>query len=239
MTGAATRLFRRGASLGRNACRLVGAGTVVLMLFAAGQTARGSQVIDQSYLPFHPSSGFDEVYSLTPLGPVSNLPLGQQFVPTLTSMNFLDLWIEDAASDDPATATIQVNIRATSISGTILGTATAVAPAEINLSGGTTLTEFDFSSPISLTRGATYVIQAAEINATTENRSFGWVGGPLGNSTYAPGEAYINGTLQPTFDFAFEEGTQSVPAPSSWLMAAMAVIASAGCVLKRRRAALS
>jgi hypothetical protein len=237
MTGAATRLFRRRVSLARNGCRLIGAGTVVLMLFATGQSARGSQIVDQSYLPFHPSSGFDEVVGLSPLNP-TNLPLGQQFVPTLTSMNFLDLWIEDAASNDPATATIQVNIRATSISGTILGTSTAVAPAEINLSGGTTLTEFDFSSPISLTPGATYVIQAAEINAINDNRSFGWVGGPPGSSTYAPGEAYINGTLQPTFDFAFEEGVESVPEPSSWLMAAMAVIACVGFVLKRRRVAL-
>jgi hypothetical protein len=234
MTGAATRLFRRGASLARNTCRLIGVGTVVLVLFAAGQTAHGSQIVDQSYLPFHPSSGFDEVYSVSPRNP-TNLPLGQQFVPTLTSLNFLDLWIEDAASDDPATATIQVNIRAASISGTILGTSTAVAPAEINLGGGTTLTEFDFSSPISLTPGLTYVIQTAELDATVDNQSFGWVGGPLGNSTYAPGEAYINGTLQPTFDFAFEEGIQSVPEPSSWLMAAMAAIACAGFVLTRRR----
>ena len=236
MTGSATRLFRRGASLGRNACRLIGAGTIVLMLLAAGQTACGSQIVDQSYLPFHPSSGFDEFYSVSPLGPF--LPLGQQFVPTLTSMNFLDLWIEDAASDDPATATIQVNIRATSISGTILGTSTVVVPAEINLSGGTTLTEFDFSSPISLTPGATYVIQTAELSPTVNNESFGWAGGPLGNSTYAPGEAYINGTLQPTFDFAFEEGIESVPEPSSWLIAATAVIASAGIASTRRRVAL-
>jgi hypothetical protein len=238
MTGAATRLFCRGVSLARNACRLVGAGAVVLVLFAAGQTARGGQIVDQSYLPFHPTSGFDEVYSLTTLNG-GNLPLGQQFVPTLTSMNFLKLWLEDAASNDPATATVQVNIRAGSISGTVLGTSTVVVPAEINLSGGTTLTEFDFSSPISLTPGSTYVIQAAEVNGTVDNASFGWVGGPLGNSTYAPGEAYIHGTLQPTFDFAFEEGVQSVPEPSTWLMAATAAIASAICVLTRRRVVLS
>lgn len=237
MTGAATRQFRRGANFAWNACRWIGVWVVVLVLFAAGQSARGSQIVDQSYLPFHPNSGFDEVYSLTTLGPVSNLPLGQQFVPTLSSLNFLKLWIEDAASDDPATASVQVNIRAGSISGTILGSSTVVVPAEINLSGGTMLTEFDFSSPISLTPGATYVIQAAEINANVNNASFGWVGGPLGNSTYAPGEAYINGTLQPTFDFAFEEGVAPVPEPSTWLMAATAM-AFAGFAATRRRAVL-
>jgi hypothetical protein len=131
-----------------------------------------------------------------------------------------------------------VNIRAASISGTILGTSTAVAPAEINLGGGTTLTEFDFSSPISLTPGLTYVIQTAELEPTVSNESFGWVGGPLTDSTYAPGEAYVDGTLRPTFDFAFEEGIQSVPEPATWLMAAMAAIPCAGFVLKHRHAAL-
>jgi hypothetical protein len=237
MTGAATRLFCQCANRFRIRCSAAGA-VVVGLLLCAAQSASASPIVDQSYLPFN-SAG--EAYNLWSND--GNLPLGQQFVPTLPSLSFVNLWLEDAATGTNGSGTIQVEIRSGSISGTILGTATAVVPPGRNTGGGNTLTQFNFSSPISLTPGATYVIDAAQIAPITitppneSNINFLWIGGPTNNSTYAPGEAYIKGTLQPTFDFAFDEGVLSLPEPATCVLAATSLLVCAGFQLRRRRAA--
>src|SRR5579872_7346197 len=88
---------------------MVGGGLALVLLLAVTASVRGSQVVDQSYLPFHPPSGFDQAYNLW--SGTGNPPMGQQFVPTLNSLNFVDLWLQDASSNSTGNATVQVNIR--------------------------------------------------------------------------------------------------------------------------------
>jgi hypothetical protein len=117
---------------------VLGSALAFALVLTATAPARGSLVVDQSYLPFQ-SAG--EAYNLSYSG---NLPLGQQFVPTLNSLSFVNLWIEDAGTNAGDPATIQVNIRSSSITGTLLGSSTAVVPAGTNTGGGNTLTGFSF-----------------------------------------------------------------------------------------------
>jgi hypothetical protein len=218
--------------------RAVGCALALAIFLTGGVSARAEQIVDQSYLPFHPASGFDQAYNVW--SGSGNLALGQQFVPTLNSLTFVELWMEDAATGTNASANIQLNIRSGSITGTILGTATATVPGGTNTSGGTTLTEFNFSTPIALTPGSTYVLDVSQIAPIVitppgqSNINFDWIGGPLGSSTYAYGDAYVSGTLKPGFDFAFEEGTATVPEPSAFVLTTTGLLALLGCGLGRR-----
>jgi len=160
------------------------------------------------------------------------------------SVSFVDLLIDDAATGGSGNpANVQVNIRAGSITGTILGSSTATVPPGTNTGGGTKLTDFSFATPIALTPGSTYVIetfQTAPIIITPPSQSninYLWCGGPIGSSTYPNGDAYISGKLQTGFDFAFQEGINSVPEPTSLVLVALGVggvLLSAG--LRRRLA---
>src|SRR5688572_11615679 len=49
----------------------------------------------------------------------SNRPIGQEFVPTSTGLNYVDLRVADAGSDIGPGASFQVRIRSGSITGTI------------------------------------------------------------------------------------------------------------------------
>src|SRR5262249_39765663 len=72
-----------------------------------------------------------------------NLPMGQEFRPNLSSLGFVDLFIEDHGSDSGPGATFTVRIRANSITGTVLSYTSAFVPDNTNLGGGSTYTRFN------------------------------------------------------------------------------------------------
>jgi hypothetical protein len=211
------------------------AACLAVTLAASGTAA--ADLIDQSYLPTT-GQGFN-------LEASENLPLGQEFQPTLGSLNFVDLWIGDAGTNASIGANVQVNIRAGTITGAILGTSTAHVPDNLNLGGGTALTRFLFASPVTLTPGSTYVIDASQIAPIVitppadNNINFLWYGGPLNASTYPNGRAIVSGTPQPNFDFGFQEGLTSaaVPEPSFLALAAFGAGVVGLTARLRRRAA--
>jgi hypothetical protein len=77
----------------------------------------------------------------------SNLPMGQEFKPTLSSLSFVDLFIEDHGSDTGPGANFTARIRAGTITGTVLGYTSAFVADNTNLGGGNTYTRFNFRRP--------------------------------------------------------------------------------------------
>lgn len=203
---------------------------IATLLGATAVTAARADVVDQSYIPVT-GQGFNT-------GSSSNRPLGQEFTPTLGSLDFVDLYIGDAGSDAGPGATFLLNIRAGSILGAILGTSNSVFVADnTNLGVGSyanfIVTRFTFASPVALTPGATGVI---EIVQQSPPANFAAYGGPLSASTYAGGRAIVGGLPQANFDFAFREGltTAAIPEPSPLALAAVLASAGGACVVRRR-----
>jgi hypothetical protein len=149
-------------------------------------------------------------------------PFGQSFTPTLDSIGFLELQLFDTVA-----ATIDVNIRSGSITGSILGTSQATT-----IPGNTSGTyDFLFSNPVTLTPGTQYFFEPVVVGG----------GSSIGeaNTTfiqYAGGDAIAGGTTYTDRDLWFREGIVSaVPEPAS---AALFVVAgSALCWQRRKRRA--
>jgi hypothetical protein len=206
---------------------------VVLLGIATGSAP--ADVIDQSYVPV---TGQD--FNTSDSG---NLPLGQSFTPTLGSVDFVKLYIQDAGSDIGPGTSFEVMIRAGTIGGAILGTSNVVSvPDNLNLGIGLfanfTTTRFDFAAPIALTPGQVYVIDIVQLPPiVTGNFNFAAGGGPLNSSAYAGGTAIVNGAALPGFDFAFQEGVHAVPEPASILHCALGFAGLGFALVARRRAA--
>jgi hypothetical protein len=208
-------------------CRLRVATLAWAVLAVAGAaTATRADMIDQSN-----TATVTQFFNTSP-GTFSNLPIGQEFTPTLTSLNFVDLHIDDVGSDIGPGADFQVNIRSGTINGTIVGTSsTTFVPDNTNLGGGgNIITRLSFPTAVTLVPGNVYVIDVVQLAPFVPgNANFG-IDGNFGN-TYAPGRAIIAGTPNTDFDFFFREGI-AVPEPGSF---ALVAIGSLGLLAYARR----
>lgn len=146
---------------------------------------------------------------------LNRTPFGQSFTPTLDSIDFLQLQLNDGTT----ASTVAINIRSGSITGTLLGTSTPTTLQ--SLSGGTY--NFLFSNPISLTPGTKYYFEPVVVSggfATTE----------ITFIDYAGGDLIYDGAVQ-RGDMWFREGVGSIPEPSSMGLLFVGV----GALLWRRR----
>lgn len=195
---------------------------VMSLLLFAGASRAGAQV-DQHNDAFAPNL-FNSI-QLTG-------PIGQEFTPTLSSLQFVDLYTQDSDNTDPAGALLHVLIRQNSISGAILGISSDVPLPE----GFNGVTHFSFFSPVSLLPGSTYVIQAEVVSG--ENWSLGRTDlSPI--DTYPQGRPITFGAPETDglADFWFREGISEVPElPASVPLgiAASALLISGGFMRKRR-----
>ncbi len=160
-----------------------------------------------------------------------NTPIGQEFTPTISSLDFVKLYVADAGSDIGPGANFEVNIRQASIAGTILGTSDVTyVPDGTNTGGGSTITDFSFASPVSLTPGSLYVIQVVQLAPiVTGNFNFGIDGNTA--DVYSGGRAIIGGIPNSNFDFYFSEGVRAVPEPASLTLVGIGLL---GPILARR-----
>ena len=146
---------------------------------------------------------------------LNRTPFGQSFTPTLDSIDFLELQLNDGTT----ASTVAINIRSGSITGTLLGTS---LPTTLqSLSGGTY--DFFFSNPVSLTPGTKYYFEPVVVSggfATTETTFIDYAGGDL----------IYDGAVQ-RGDMWFREGVGSVPEPSSVEL----LLIGGGALLWRRR----
>ena len=166
----------------------------------------------------------DQANQPTPLGyfPLSpGAGVGQEFNPSLSGLDFVDLWIFSEAPVGPAG--FSVRIREGSITGGILGESGLAMIGSPPTLGPT---HFSFPSTVGLTGGATHVIELLQLAGGA-----GWGAGYGPNSGYADGQALVGGNPV-GFDLWFREGV-AVPEPGIWTLGLAGVVMLG--VSRRRR----
>lgn len=141
-------------------------------------------------------------------------PMGQSFMPTFTSIKFVQLAFYDLNAGNSQGVSIYLNLRTNSITGTILAsTAPVFMPDSFGIGGGAAeVTNFFFASAINLTPDAVYclelIVQSGDSWAVS-----------TGEYNYPRGSVISHGApVGDMSDLWFREGIVAVPEPSSVLL---------------------
>jgi hypothetical protein len=132
-------------------------------------------------------------------------PWGQSFTPSLSSVNFIRLNLNDNDPSNSLGVTLRIDLRTNSIGGGIL----ASTPAVSLTNGFTGVVNFFFSSSVSLTPSVVYYFQPIVQSGDLWNIE----SGPF---NYPGGTAFAGGFAVPSSDLWFREGI--VPEPSAALL---------------------
>jgi hypothetical protein len=204
--------------------------TAAIFIAASLQAhAQGTLVYDQqsTNVPVSPFNNYvDGLY-------IQTAPLTQSFTPSLSAIGFVQFEFEDVPGNGNNGATVYVNLWTGSPninSATFVSSTTPVFMQDGFMNDGlgvAGVTNFYFSTPITLTPGQTYYLQP--IVQSGDNP---WAIVTIGD-TYPNGQLYGSGAFfQPSTDLWFREGVTSVPEPT-----ALALIGLSGIlayVFKRR-----
>ncbi|MGH7950379.1 MAG: PEP-CTERM sorting domain-containing protein [Limisphaerales bacterium] len=168
---------------------------IAIMLAACCAYGQGTLVYDQQVSNTNAPGGY---------GNIQPDPSGQSFVPSLSSVGFVQFYLSDG-NPDQLGATLYVNLWSGSLAGgTLLG-----QTAPVSLSGSFFgVTTFLFSAPVTVSPGTTYYFQPIVQSGDSEQI------GVLPGSAYTSGTAFFQGNAQPNTDLWFGEGIV-VPEPSS------------------------
>jgi hypothetical protein len=178
---------------------------VSLLLATALQLHGQSYIYDQESATTPETVDYDNLY-------ISSQMLMQSFVPTLSSIDFVQLEITDYPDSSTSGAKLAVGIYSGSPSdSTLLASSELVSlPANFNNDGiGTSgIATFYFATAISITPEEIYYIEPVKITGDDL-----WSAAVTGN-TYALGQLYDDAnSLTPRTDLWFREG-ETVPEPS-------------------------
>ena len=148
-------------------------------------------------------------------------PYGQSFTPSLSSVDFIRLNLNDGNPNNGIGATIYLNLRTNTINGAILATTPSISLTN----GFAGIVNFLFPSTVPLTPSATYVFEIV-----MQSGSDSW-NALAGEYNYSGGIVYANGVPASGSDLWFREGIVTVPEPSS----AVLVLLGSGAWLFIRR----
>ena len=140
-------------------------------------------------------------------------PLGQEFVPVLGTLDFVDLVM--FAGGGAATGTFELRLHQGSITAPVVATSTPT----LRTDGSEMVTHFQFASSVPLSAGGTWVMELVQLGGDTGAWGVGDTGGG-----YAAGQMLWGG--QPTGqggDLWFREGIVVVPEPRATSLCALAV----------------
>ncbi len=206
--------------------------TAALLVAASLQThAQGTLLYDQQSTnsPINPI-GNEDADGLN----IQTAPLTQSFIPTLSAIGFVQFEFEDVPGNGNNGATVYVNLWTGSPntnSATLIGSTTPVYMPNGFVNSGlgvAGVTNFYFSTLISLTTGQTYYLQPV-----VQSGDNPWDIVSLTYDAYSSGQLFANGSpFAHTIDMWFREGIDSVPEPST-----LAVIGLSGILayaFKRR-----
>lgn len=123
-------------------------------------------------------------------------PIGQEFTPTTSSVASVDVYMGGANSHIGPGQDVAINLRESSITGTLLGSS---APVYVGSTDPGSFVHFDFPSDVSVTPGSVYVLEVS-----ISNPHVTWLDGVAReNATYAGGSAILFGSISPNRDFLF------------------------------------
>jgi hypothetical protein len=170
---------------------------IILAGAFAAQSQGTMQIDQQNYEPGTPGFGTGGTIQQTAA------PFGQSITPALGSVEFIQFLFVDGSPSNGLGATLYVNIRSGSMTGSIIGTSAALTMPDNYRGPGT----FIFSSGVTVTPGTRYFFEplvqsgdAWNILATSE-------------TMYPFGDAYVGGQPVAFKDLWFREGI-FVPEPS-------------------------
>jgi hypothetical protein len=174
----------------------------ILLASALVACGQGTMVFDQQSATNRLVSGADCPFQ-------AEQPAGQSFTPALSSVGFVQFEFLDPQPGNGLGATVYVNLRASSLSGPILGSTEPVAmPDSFSLG----VTNFFFASPVSVTPGQTYCLQP--VLQSGENL-WTMLAGPF---NYPSGTFFEFGSPDPNgYDAWFREGVL-IPEPPPGLL---------------------
>jgi hypothetical protein len=139
-------------------------------------------------------------------------PVGQSFTPSLSSVGFVRLQVYDGDVGNSRGATMYVNLRANSMSGTILSSTTPVSLPD-GFFGG--FQDFFFSTPVTVAPNSAYYFQPV-----IQSGDGFLLGQFIPTGDYLGGTEYRLGLPIPGVDLWFREGIV-VPEPSSVVLAVL------------------
>jgi hypothetical protein len=132
-------------------------------------------------------------------------PTGQEFIPSLNCIDFVDVTLFSVQSAQPGT--FQIAIHDSTIGGPVLGLSTPTV--RTNATSDHTA-HFTFENKVPLTPGATYVLEiiqtAGDTGWAVELPNTAAINGTNANLAYAGGRLINAGAPQNTNDLAFREG---------------------------------
>jgi PEP-CTERM motif len=174
---------------------------IAFLSVASNAKAQGTLVYDQQSSDDNTPG---EVFAVIQ----ASILIGQSFTPSLASVEFIRLAVFDINNSNGLGATVVVNLRTNSISGTILSsTLPVVMPDGFGVSGGA-YTNFFFPSPVAVKPGTTYYF-----DITVQSGDAWGVRRLILGSDYVGGTEFLN-SLPGSDDLWFREGIV-VPEPSS------------------------
>jgi hypothetical protein len=187
----------------KTATQFFGFSLLLIPLFTYGQ---GVFVYDQL------SSSDETVYPIAGIVIQNNAPVGQSFTPSISSIGFVRFMLYDYSVNNGVFtpnglgATLMVNLRATSITGTTLSSTDPVYLPD-GFAGPTT---FSFHTPPTVAPGTQYFFEVVVVSGDLWKIA-------AGEYNYSGGHGYFQGSPF-SGDQWFQEGI-IVPEPSSvWLV---------------------
>jgi hypothetical protein len=136
----------------------------------------------------------------------SGQPMGQSFTPFLSSIDFIELNLYDSDSLSQSGATVYLNLRSGSITGSILASTAAVFLPD----GFFGTASFSFSSPITVIPGVTYYFQPLIQSGDS-------MGSYVTDGSYTGGTAIYQSVPIVDRDLWFREGIV-IPEPGTWVL---------------------
>ena len=169
---------------------------ILFGIIASPHAFSQSTIVDQGNETYYPPSTWNIEYFH---------PMGQEFTPALTFLNFVDLMLMDFYGQGYTTGELAVSIRSGTVTGPVLGTSESLFLQPTFQGVG----HFNFSTPVSLTPGAVYVMQVDVLSGGD------WGVGASGTSSYGSGREIKSGVPIESDDLFFREGITVVPEPTT------------------------
>ena len=187
------------------ACFVSVVSSVILCLALATPASADDFTVDQANVWFPFDGSFHSIDSFA--------PVGQEFVPSLPSLDIVELVTEDGNFGDGQGVVLLVRIRLGNALGEVLGTSLTVSLPDWSLAGVTT---FAFEDPVPLSPGQLHVIELVRVGGG------GWMFHSTddiwGNDPYPYGSTILLGEPHPNMDAWFREGVTHMSAvvPATW-----------------------